>query len=100
LALNDIDQSRNGVVVDGVAAVGEGSINVATSSKSGRFPVSRVRLRSQGTMRYAYKAGGPYVDLVANESAELGSFLPGDPTSIFHIRVGGADVNFDLEIWN
>jgi len=102
VGLNDtvFTRSRNGKLVAGTAAVGEGSIDLAAQSKAGVLPVSRVVVRSAGTMRIALVAGGPYFNLAANESIDIGAFLPGDAKTLYHIRTGGADVAFDLFIWN
>jgi hypothetical protein len=91
---------RNAKIINATAAVGEGSINLATSSKSGRLPLAGVRVRSSGTMRIGLVTGGPYYNLGAGESVELGVFQPGDPFTLFHIRTGGADVAFDVIIWS
>jgi len=98
--LNDRQVPKNAKIVNGTAAVGEGTIDLAAQSKAGRLPVSMVLVRAQGTMRVGVKAGGPYFNLVANESIDLGTFAPGDPAILYHIRTGGADVAFEVIIWN
>jgi hypothetical protein len=102
MALNDtvFTRSRNGAIVAGTAAVAEASIDLAASSKAARLPISRVVVRSTGTMRIALVAGGPYFSLIANESIDIGAFLPGDAFTLYHIRTGGADVAFTVFIWN
>ena len=106
MALNDIEQPRNLVVVNATAGVGEGSVNLATSGKSGRLPLDRVKVRPRPVtaatdfLRVALKAGGPYLTVAALETADLGAFAPGDAATLFHIRTGGVDVPFDILIWS